>query len=134
MNTPLITIPIIALLLFILYYVPILLWYAARLSGVKINLMTLTLMRFRNVPPALIVRSLIEVNKAGLKGIDKKVLEAHYLAGGNIENVVHGLIIAKNKGMALTVEKACKDDLAGIDLTEAFNKVNDEVTQNLKTM
>ncbi len=123
MNTTFITILTIVVLLFILYYVPILLWFVARLSGVKINLLTLTFMRFRNVPPALIVKSLIEVNKAGLKGIDKKVLEAHYLAGGNIENVVHGMIIAKNNGMALTMEKACKDDLAGIDLTDAFDKV-----------
>lgn len=123
MNTTLITILIIAVLLFILYYVPILLWFVARLSGVKINLMTLTFMRFRNVPPAVIVKSLIEVNKAGLKGIDRKALEAHYLAGGNIENLVHGIIIANKAGRTLTVEKACKDDLAGIDLTEAFNEV-----------
>ncbi|MBS2212776.1 flotillin-like FloA family protein [Carboxylicivirga mesophila] len=123
MYTPLITILIIAILLFILYYVPILLWFVARLSGAKINLLTLTFMRFRNVPPAVIVKSLIEVNKAGLKGIDRKVLEAHYLAGGNIENLVHGIIIANKAGRTLTVEKTCKDDLAAIDLTEAFNDV-----------
>ncbi len=133
MNTPLITILIIAILLLILYYVPILLWFVAQLSGVKINLLTLTFMRFRKVPPAVIVKSLIEVNKAGLEGIDRKVLEAHYLAGGNIKNVIHGIIIAKNEGITLTLEKACKDDLAGIELTQASNKAkhagNDEDNQ-----
>ena len=80
-------------------------------------------MRFRKVPPALIVKSLITAKEAGVSGVDKHILEAHFLAGGNITNVIQGLIAAKKAGLKLTVQKACKADLSGIDIVEAAETV-----------
>ncbi|HKK63804.1 MAG TPA: flotillin-like FloA family protein, partial [Bacteroidales bacterium] len=73
----------------ILYFIPIGLWFTALLSGVRISLLQLILMRWRKVPPSVIVRSMIEAHKAGLSEIKRDALEAHYLAGGHVEQVVH---------------------------------------------
>jgi uncharacterized protein YqfA (UPF0365 family) len=108
----------------ILYFFPIGIWFTAILSGVDISLLELILMRFRKVPPALIVRSMIEANKAGIEGLDNITLQAHLLAGGNIVNVVHGLISAKKAGLTLTIKNACKADLDGVDLIKAVDKVS----------
>ncbi|MBO5860302.1 MAG: flotillin-like FloA family protein, partial [Alistipes sp.] len=67
----------------IFYFIPVGLWFSALVSGVKINLLQLFLMRWRRVPPSVIVSSMIEGTKAGLK-LDANELEAHYLAGGNV--------------------------------------------------
>lgn len=79
---------VIALILFSLFlrYFPILLWISARVSGVKISLLQLFLMRIRNVPPQEITRAMIEAHKAGLL-LTRDELEAHYLAGGHVEQV-----------------------------------------------
>ena len=76
---------LVALLTFIaiwivFYFIPVGLWFSALVSGVKINLLQLFLMRWRRVPPSVIVSSMIEGTKAGLK-LDANELEAHYLAG-----------------------------------------------------
>ncbi len=123
MSTTLITISVFIIILLFLYYVPFLLWLASKSSGLKFGLLELIFMRLRNIPPALIVKSLIAANEEGLSGIDKNILEAHYLAGGNVTNVIQGLIAAKKTGLHLTVEKACKADLSGIDLIEATEAV-----------
>ena len=82
------------LLAIFFHYVPFVLWLSAKVSGVQISLMQLFLMRIRNVPPSVIVQAMIEAHKAGLENITRDSLEAHYLAGGNVERVVHALVSA----------------------------------------
>ena len=103
----------------ILYIFPISLWISAIFSGVKINLLELVFMRFRKVPPALIVQSLILAIKAGLKNIDSRVLETHYLAGGNLTNVIKALIAADKANLSISFKQATAIDLAGRDVLEA---------------
>ena len=81
---------IIFLVLFF-HYVPFFLWLSAKVSGVNISLVQLFLMRIRNVPPYIIVPGMIEAHKAGLQNITRDELEAHYLAGGHVERVVHAI-------------------------------------------
>jgi uncharacterized protein YqfA (UPF0365 family) len=64
----------------IFYFIPVGLWFSALVSGVRISLLQLVLMRWRKIPPAIIVNSLIAATKAGLK-LNRNELEAHYLAG-----------------------------------------------------
>ncbi len=71
----------------IFYFIPVGLWFSALVSGVRISLLQLILMRWRKVPPSVIVSSMIESTKAGLS-LDPNELEAHFLAGGNVPNVV----------------------------------------------
>ena len=80
----------------IFYFIPVGLWFSALVSGVHISLLQLILMRWRKVPPSIIVSSMIESTKAGLK-LDPNELEAHYLAGGNVTNVVHALVSAQDR-------------------------------------
>lgn len=118
---------IFILLLIILYFVPIGLWFSALVSGVKISLMQLFLMRFRKVPPSVIVRALIEGTKAGIK-LDMDKLEAHYLAGGRVDMVVHALVSAGKANIDLTFNMATAIDLAGRDVFEAVQmSVNPKV-------
>ena len=102
-----------------LYYVPFLLWVSAQVSGVRISLVQLFLMRIRKVPPHKIVDCMIEAHKAGLKDVTRDGLEAHYLAGGHIERVVHALVSANKAKIALPFEDATAIDLAGRDVFEA---------------
>src|SRR5690554_1378175 len=118
---------IIVLLFIILYYIPIGLWFSALVSGVKISLMQLFLMRFRKVPPGVIVRALIEGTKAGVP-LNRNDLEAHYLAGGHVANVVHALVSASKANIDLTFKVATAIDLAGRDVFEAVQmSVNPKV-------
>jgi len=105
----------------IIYVVPIPLWFSAILSGVRMNLFTLVIMRFRKVPPPLIVQSLVLSTKAGIKGITTEVLEMHYLARGNVKAVIKALIIADKANLPLTFKQATAIDLAGRDLLKAVN-------------
>jgi uncharacterized protein YqfA (UPF0365 family) len=82
------------LLCIFFYYVPFLMWISAKVSGVNISLIQLFLMRIRKVPPGVITRALIETYKAGLKTLTRDELDAHYLAGGHVERVVHALVSA----------------------------------------
>ena len=77
------------------YFIPVGLWFTALISGVHISLLQLILMRWRKVPPQTIVRAMIEAHKAGLQGIKRNDLEAHYLAGGHVEAVVHALQLSQ---------------------------------------
>lgn len=81
------------------YYVPFFLWISAQVSGVRISLMQLMLMRIRKVPVSTIVQAMIEAHKAGLHEVTRDDLEAHYLAGGNVEKVVHALVSASKANM-----------------------------------
>lgn len=110
------------------YYVPFFLWISARVSGVRISMMQLVLMRIRNVPASLIVRALIEAHKAGLKDVTRDDLEAHYLAGGNVEKVVHALVSASKANIDLGFKMATAIDLAGRDVFQAVQmSVNPKV-------
>ena len=119
---------IIAIFAVFFYFVPFLLWISARVSGVRISLIQLFLMRIRKVPPQVIVRAMIEAHKAGLKTITRDELEAHYLAGGHVERVVHALVSASKANIDLGFQMATAIDLAGRDVFEAVQmSVNPKV-------
>ena len=109
----------VLLLAIFFYYVPFLLWISAKVSGVNISLIQLFLMRIRNVPPYVIARAMIEAHKAGLKSLTRDELEAHYLAGGHVEKVVHALVSASKANIDLPFQMATAIDLAGRDVFEA---------------
>ncbi|MBR1652672.1 MAG: flotillin-like protein FloA [Alloprevotella sp.] len=110
------------------YFVPFFLWLSAQVSGVRISLIQLMLMRIRNVPPGIIVPSLIEAHKAGLQNITRDNLEAHFMTGGHVQRVVHALVSANKANIDLTFEKATAIDLAGRDVFEAVQtSVNPKV-------
>ncbi|MEG0560389.1 MAG: flotillin-like protein FloA [Muribaculaceae bacterium] len=119
---------IIVLLAIFFYYVPFFLWISARVSGVNISLIQLFLMRIRKVPAQTIARAMIEAHKAGLSGVTRDDLEAHYLAGGNIEKVVHALVSASKANIELGFKMATAIDLAGRDVFQAVQmSVNPKV-------
>ncbi|MBD5313849.1 MAG: flotillin-like protein FloA [Duncaniella sp.] len=126
----LILIAVVIIICIFFYYVPFFLWISARVSGVKISLMQLFLMRIRNVPASLIVRALIEAHKAGLNDVTRDDLEAHYLAGGNVEKVVHALVSASKANIDLGFKMATAIDLAGRDVFQAVQmSVNPKVIE-----
>ena len=96
----------IIFLIIFFHYVPFFLWLSAKVSGVHISLIQLFLMRIRNVPPYIIVPGMIEAHKAGLKNITRDELEAHYLAGGHVEKVVHALVSASKANIELPFQMA----------------------------
>lgn len=118
----------VILLLVFFYYCPFFLWLSARVSGVKISLLQLVLMRIRQVPANVIVRALIEAHKAGLNEVTRDDLEAHFLAGGDPEKVVHALVSAAKANIPLTLKMATAIDLAGRDVFQAVQmSVNPKV-------
>jgi uncharacterized protein YqfA (UPF0365 family) len=124
---------ILAVILFLfvfLYYVPIGLFITAYFSGVKVKIFRdLIGMRLRKVSPIVIVRNLISAEKAGIE-LNISLLEAHYLAGGNVTNVVNALISANKANLDLGFEKAAAIDLAGRDVLEAVKmSVNPKVIE-----
>lgn len=110
---------ILAGLWLLLFIFPVSLWITAVFSGVKVNLLDLVFMRLRKVPPALIVKSLILATKAGIKEINTSLLETHFLAHGNIVNVIKALIVADKANLQLTYKQATAIDLAGRDVLQA---------------
>ena len=96
----------VLLLAIFFYYVPFLLWISAKVSGVNISLIQLFLMRIRKVPPYIITRAMIEAHKAGIKTLTRDELEAHYLAGGHVEKVVHALVSASKANIDLPFQMA----------------------------
>src|SRR5512135_937581 len=95
-------------------FIPVGIWVTALASGVRVSFLTLFGMRFRKVNPSAIVNPLINASKAGLSLLING-LEAHYLAGGNVERVVRALISADKAGIALDFKQATAIDLAGRD-------------------
>lgn len=117
----------IAGLIILLWFFPITLWFQALISGVKISLLQLILMRWRKVPPGTIVMAMVTGTKAGLK-LDANELEAHYLAKGNVPKVVNALVSADKANIALDFKMAAAIDLAGRDVFEAVQmSVNPKV-------
>lgn len=114
------------------YFVPVGLWIAARFSGAGVGILQLVAMRLRRVPPAAIVNPRISSVKAGFP-LPADLLEAHYLAGGNVARVVFALISAQKARIHLTFEMAAAIDLAGRDVLEAVKmSVNPKVIQTPK--
>ncbi|HTN68726.1 MAG TPA: flotillin-like protein FloA [Dysgonamonadaceae bacterium] len=110
------------------YYVPFFLWINALSAGVNISLVQLFLMRLRRVPPRTIVYAMIEAHKAGLKTVTRDDLEAHYLAGGHVEKVVHALVSASKANIDLSFQMGTAIDLAGRDVLQAVQmSVNPKV-------
>lgn len=120
---------IIVLFLF-LYFVPLGLFITAYFSGVKVKIFRdLIGMRLRKVSPQVIVRNLISATKAGIE-LNISLLEAHYLAGGNVTTVVNALISANKANLDLGFAKAAAIDLAGRDVLEAVKmSVNPKVIE-----
>jgi len=108
----------IFLLWILFYFIPVGLWFTALVSNVRISLIQLVLMRWRKVPPRIIVNSLITSTKAGLN-LKRDDLEAHYLAGGHVQGVVNALISAEKANIELDFKTATAIDLAGRDVLEA---------------
>ena len=118
----------IVILMVFFYYAPVFLWFSARVSGVRISLVQMVLMRIRKVPTTTIVRAMIEAHKAGLQDVNRDDLEAHYLAGGNVEKVVHALVSAAKANIELGFKMATAIDLAGRDVFQAVQmSVNPKV-------
>ncbi len=122
---------LIILLLIVAFFrfIPVGLWITAIFSGVKISILTLVGMNIRRVKPSNIVNPMIKATKAGLDlTIDK--LEAHYLAGGDVNMVVNALIAAQRANIMLEFEQAAAIDLAGRDVLEAVKvSVNPKVIE-----
>ncbi len=110
-------------------FVPIGLWISAVAAGVKVSLISLVGMRLRRVPPHRIILPFIKAQKGGVETtIDK--LEAHYLAGGNVDNVVDALIAATRADIPISFERAAAIDLAGRNVLEAVQmSVNPKVIE-----
>ncbi len=117
----------IFLLWILFYFIPVGLWFTALVSGVRISLIQLVLMRWRRVPPRIIVNSMIAATKAGLS-LKRDDLEAHLLAGGHVQSVVNALISADKANIELDFKTATAIDLAGRDVLEAVQmSVNPKV-------
>ena len=109
---------IIVFLSILFSFVPMGLWISALASGVRVGIGQLVGMRFRRIQPRRIIEPLIKATKAGLDlTLDK--LEAHYMAGGNVDRVVNALIASQRAGIDLGFERACAIDLAGRDVLDA---------------
>ncbi|MDR1415053.1 MAG: flotillin-like protein FloA [Odoribacteraceae bacterium] len=115
------------LLWIVFYFIPIGLWFRALVSDVKVSLIQLVLMRWRRVPPSVIVEAMIIGKKAGLL-LKADLLEAHYLAGGHVQQVVNALVSASKANIDLTFQIATAVDLAGRDVFQAVQmSVNPKV-------
>jgi uncharacterized protein YqfA (UPF0365 family) len=120
---------IIILVILFFTFIPVGLWITAFFSGVKIKIGTLIGMRLRRVVPSRIVNPMIKATKAGVNlGVDE--LEAHYLAGGNVNTLVDALIAAQRANIPLEFERAAAIDLAGRNVLEAVQvSVNPKVIE-----
>lgn len=120
---------IIILVILFFTFIPVGLWITAYFSGVKIKITTLIGMRLRRVVPSRIVVPLIKATKAGID-IEVDKLEAHYLAGGNVNTLVDALIAAQRANIDLPFERAAAIDLAGRNVLEAVQvSVNPKVIE-----
>ncbi|WMM23503.1 flotillin-like protein FloA [Tissierella sp. MB52-C2] len=120
---------IIIVVMLFFSFVPVGLWITAFFSGVKISMSTLIGMRLRRVAPSRLVNPMIKATKAGLV-IRINELEAHYLAGGNVNTLVDALIAAQRANIPLEFERAAAIDLAGRNVLEAVQvSVNPKVIE-----
>ncbi|MBT9585920.1 flotillin-like protein FloA [bacterium] len=112
------------------YYFPVTLYMEAISNGVNIGFLHLLAMRFKRVDPAAVVRPLIMGRQAGIEHLHERDLEAHYLAGGNIQKVVRALVESHKANIDLNFRTAAAIDLAGRDVLEAVSMmINPKVLQ-----
>jgi uncharacterized protein YqfA (UPF0365 family) len=120
----------VAVIIFIwlfFYFVPLGLWFSAVFARVYVPIWQLVGMRIRKVPPSIILNNLVSATKAGLK-LNADELEAHYLAGGNVKQVVNALISADKANIPLDFKAGTAIDLAGRNVFEAVQmSVNPKV-------
>lgn len=115
--------------LFLFSFIPVGLWISALAAGVQVGIFNLVGMRLRRVPPVRIVVPLIKAGKAGLD-VTADQLEAHYLAGGNVDRVINALIAAARADIPLAFERGAAIDLAGRNVLEAVQmSVNPKVIE-----
>jgi len=121
---------VFAIFIFIIFIgAPFALWFQALVSGAKIGLLEIIFMRFRKVPPKLLVEAVIMAKKADVDA-RTNLLEAHYLAGGNVLRVVQALVAADKASIPLTFDRATAIDLAGRNVLEAVQmSVNPKVIE-----
>ena len=100
-------------------FVPVGLWIAAIAANVPVSLSNLISMRLRRVPPSIVVDAFIQARKAGLSEITLADIENHYLAGGNVRDVINALIAARGADIDLPLERAISIDLAGRNVLQA---------------
>ncbi len=106
------------------------LWFQAYVSGTPVSLFNIIGMSMRKIPSRIIVTAYITVHKAGIKEIQVSDLETHYLAGGNISNVIRAMIAADKANIPLNWRQATAIDLAGRDLLDAVRtSVNPKVIE-----
>lgn len=123
MNNPFIGIFLVLAGIFVVVILGIIFYFLglyirALMSNAHITIFSLIGMKLRQVPPRLIVDARIRLVKAGLE-LPVNLIEAHYLAGGNVINVVQGLIASDKAGITLNFQKAAAIDLAGRDVFDA---------------
>lgn len=112
-----------------LFFIPVGLWISALAAGVRVGIATLVGMRLRRVPPAKIILPLIKADKAGIE-VNQNQLEAHFLAGGDVDRVVDALIAADKARITLPFDRAAAIDLAGRNVLDAVKvSVNPRVIQ-----
>ena len=121
---------IIIFVLLFFNFIPVGLWISALAAGVNVRIWTLFAMRLRRVPPSRIVLPMIKAEKAGILEVSVDKLEAHYLAGGNVDRVIDALIAAQRAEINLSFERAAAIDLAGRNVLEAVQmSVNPQVIE-----
>lgn len=109
---------LIILIAFFFSFIPVGLWISAIAANVKVSIFNLVGMRLRRVNPKNIILPFIKASKGGIN-LSANQLEAHYLAGGNVDRVVDALIASHRANMDLPFERAAAIDLAGRDVLEA---------------
>lgn len=120
---------VLVFLIAFFWFIPVGLWISAQAAGVRVPLTSLIAMRLRRVAPARIILPLIKANKAGID-VEQNQLEAHFLAGGNVDRVVDALIAADKAQIGLPFDRAAAIDLAGRDVLDAVKvSVNPRVIQ-----
>ncbi len=132
MSTGLILIGVIIVVAYIILFsvIPTGLWISAMASGAPVGMFSLIGMRLRRVSPSRIIYPLIKARKAGLRDVTVGNLEAHFLAGGNVDKVVDALIAADKASIPLNFVQATAIDLAGRDVLDAVRvSVNPKVIQ-----
>jgi uncharacterized protein YqfA (UPF0365 family) len=136
MNIPQMAFPVVMIIALIVIIIigfvissAISLWVQALVSGARVGLLNIVFMRFRKIPPKLVVETKIMAIKAGIK-ISTDFLESHFLAGGNLSRVVQALIAADKANIELEFNRAAAIDLAGRDVLEAVQmSVNPKVIE-----
>jgi uncharacterized protein YqfA (UPF0365 family) len=129
-NTILVIVLAVAAIIFLFFVGSSLsLWMQALISGAPVGLFNIVFMRFRKVPPKLIVEANIMAIKTGLQ-ITTDELESHFLAGGNVLRVIQALIAADKANIPLIFKRAAAIDLAGRNVLEAVQmSVNPKVIE-----